>query len=87
MYELYGEEILKSEEVVTSVQIAIVRTHYGFVKQCNVISDTATEKIYQWQIFDVEQQKYINDPTNNTVVNIDGVDYTPVNGRIVINKT
>ncbi|QGZ99439.1 hypothetical protein [Dehalobacter restrictus] len=60
--------------------------YYNPLKMCNLVSETDTQKVFQWQIFEADEQKYIDDTTNNTVINIDGTDYTPTNGQVIILK-
>ena len=59
-------------------------SHFGMIKQCNLINETSTEKIFQWQIFDLEQGKYVDDLENNTPFVFEGVEYIPVNGKIIV---
>lgn len=50
-------------------------------------TETDIEIIYQWQKFNCDLGLYENDNTNNTVINVNGTDFIPINGQVIINKT
>lgn len=65
---------------------AIIRVSIGSEKQLNLISETETEKIYKWQKFNFKKGVYEDDTENNEVARIDGREYTPSQGRVVVHK-
>lgn len=65
---------------------ATIRVLIGSEKQLNLISETETEKIYKWQKFNFEKWVYEDDTENNDVARIDGREYTPRQGRVMVHK-
>lgn len=80
MYEVNGHEILKVEEVVSKNQKAVIKYHYGMLNKVKLSvnkvtiqangSDTATITL-QWQKFDIEQERYVDDQINTTPFKVD----------------
>jgi hypothetical protein len=63
-----------------------ITQYVGIVNQYK-ITETETQTIYQWQIWIEEENSYADDVSNTTPIIIDGVEHTPTNGQVVIQKT
>ena len=70
-------------EKISSVEI---KSCFGSEKQLALISESNTEKVFAWQKFDTEKGEYIPDTENTEPTNIDGKEYMPAEGKIIIEK-
>ena len=43
-----------------------------------------TDNIHQWQIFDLNLGKYVDDVTNTTTIVVNDVEYIPIDGKVEI---
>jgi hypothetical protein len=48
-------------------------------------TETELSIVYQWGKYDFEECTFIVDIENNTSILIDGIEYTPIDGRVEIN--
>ena len=46
------------------------------------ITETSEKRLYQWMKFNLEAEQYINDTENITYIVIDGIEHTPVYGKV-----
>lgn len=97
LLEIVGHEVLQVEEIITPSQTAIVKTHFAFLKRINLNAPATNVTINtplvitgQWQIFNLEQNAYVDDPdeSRNVLLTITGtgqpveITLTPINGKI-----
>jgi len=81
MYEkLENGQILK---VVQDGQ-ATIKTAHGMEKELRNQSDGSTV-VYQWVKFNLSTGEYEDDETSTDTVTVAGIDYTPTNGRVMLN--
>ena len=71
---------------VEQIGKAEIKSGIGNDKRLELISENNTEKIYQWQKFDLEKGEYIADEENSDKAEIDGKEYRAENGKIVVIK-
>lgn len=76
MYIIESEQVFK----FAGTQVSYIKQYIGQTTQANQIA----EKTYQWQNFNIETGQYEDDITNTNIITVNGIEYTPVNGRIVI---
>lgn len=80
--------IIENELVYRIEQIgsAEIKASIGSEKRLELISESDTEKVYQWQKFDPDKGEYIADEENIEPAEIDGKEYKVDKGKIVIIK-
>ena len=80
--------VIENETVYSLEQIgsAEIKASIGLEKRLWLISESDTEKVYQWQKFNTEKGEYVADEENTDTVSIDGKSYTPEKGKVVIKK-
>ena len=71
---------------VEQIGKAEIKSGIGNDKRLELISENNTEKIYQWQKFDIEKGEYVADEENTDKAEIDGKEYRAEKGRIVVIK-
>ena len=55
----------------------------GMEKEVHV-TETETKRTYQWMQFNLEFEQYEIDITNTTPIIIDGIEHTPIDGKVEI---
>ena len=65
---------------------AEIKSCFGSEKQLALISESNTEKVYEWQRFDIQKGEYVTDKENTGTANIDGKEYKPTEGKIIVKK-
>ena len=71
---------------VEKIGDAEIKSCFGSEKQLALISENNTEKVYEWQRFDIQKGEYITDKENTEAANIDGKEYKPTEGKITVKK-
>ena len=74
--------IYKVEQIGT----AEIKSCIGYEKRLELISETKTEKVYQWQKFNLDKEEYVTDEENIDTAEIEGKTYIPEKGKISIKK-
>lgn len=72
--------------MIETLPNATIRASIGSEKQLNLIYETETEKIYQWQRFNLKNGLYEDDTENNETATIEGREYTLKLGRVIVHK-
>lgn len=71
---------------IEKIGSAEIKSCFGSEKQLALISESNTEKVFAWQKFDTEKDEYIPDTENTEPTNIDGKEYKPTEGKIIVEK-
>jgi len=50
------------------------------------ITETDADLTYYWVIFDINQGQYVDDTENTSPIIVNGVEHTPIDGKIIIVK-
>ncbi|QEK12568.1 hypothetical protein FQB35_10355 [Crassaminicella thermophila] len=81
MFSVENGTVFEVEEVDTGIQNAVIKKWYGKEMKLEKVEEGNT-RIYKWVKFDLDNGDYVDDITNTDLINVDGVDYTPVDGRV-----
>ena len=71
---------------IEKISSAEITSCFGPEKQLALISESNTEKVFAWQKFDTEKGEYIPDTENTEPTNIEGKEYKPAEGKIIVKK-
>lgn len=82
------EYVIENQTVhsIERIGSAKIKANIGSEKRIELISENNTEKIYQWQKFDLEKGEYVVDEENIEPAEIEGKEYSVNNGKIVVPK-